>query len=139
MFPIQSGLKKRDYISPLLSNFALEYAIRTVQEIQVRLTLNMSHQLLICVDDVNPLGKNINTKKKKKERKALIYHSKEVGLEVSIDKAKYMLTSCHRNAGQNYNISKANRSLENVSEFRYLGTTVTNKYLIHEEIKSRLK
>ena len=31
MFPIRNGLKQGDAISPLLFNFAFEYAIRTVQ------------------------------------------------------------------------------------------------------------
>jgi hypothetical protein len=31
-FPIQNGLKQGDAVSPLLSNFDLEYAIRKVQE-----------------------------------------------------------------------------------------------------------
>jgi hypothetical protein len=49
-----------------------------------------------------------------------------------------MLLSCHQNEGQNWAIKIANRSFENVSQFKYLGTTVTNQNLIQEEIKRRL-
>jgi hypothetical protein len=34
--------------------------------------------------------------------------------------------------------SKSNRCFENVGQFRYLGTTITNRKLIQEEIKRRL-
>jgi hypothetical protein len=41
-------------------------------------------------------------------------------------KTKYMVLSRHQIAGQNHNIKIANRSSENVAQFKYLGTAATN-------------
>jgi hypothetical protein len=41
-------------------------------------------------------------------------------------------------AEQNRDIKMAKRCFENVAQFRYLGTTITNENLIEEEIKRRL-
>jgi hypothetical protein len=125
-----------DALSPLLFNFSLEYVVRKVQESQVGLTLNGTHQILAYADDVNLWGDNIDTIEKSRE--TLIDASKEVGLEINIEKTKYMLLSHHQNVGQNQDIKIANRLFENVSQFKYLGITVTNQNLIQEEIKRRL-
>jgi hypothetical protein len=55
-----------------------------------------------------------------------------------LEKTKYMSLSRHQNAGQNHDTKIGNRWFEYVAQFRYLGTTITNKNLIQEEIKRRL-
>jgi hypothetical protein len=93
-FPIQNGFKQGNALSPLLFNFALEYAIRKFQENQAELKLNGTKQLLAYADDVNLLGDNVDTINE--NTKILIDASKEVGLEVNVEKTKYMLNGVFR-------------------------------------------
>jgi hypothetical protein len=73
-----------------------------------------------------------------KNTETLIDASKEVGLEMNVEKTKYVLLSHNLNAGQNRHIKIANRSFENVPQLKYLGMMGTNQNLIQEEIKRRL-
>jgi hypothetical protein len=57
----------------------------------------------------------------------LLDTGKDVGLEVNPEKPKYMLSSCYQKAGQKHTIKIANRSFEDVSKFKYLGTTLKDK------------
>jgi hypothetical protein len=102
----------------------------------VGLKLNGTHQLLSYADDVNLRADNIDTIEKTTE--TLIDASKEVCLEINVEKTKYMLLSRHQNVGQNQDIKISNRSFENGSQFKYFGTTITNQNLIQEGIKRRL-
>jgi hypothetical protein len=68
------------------------------------------------------------------ERKdrSLLNGSKEVGLEV-------VLMPRHQGAGENHVIKRAYTSFENVEKLKYVGTAVTNKNLILEEMKNKQK
>jgi hypothetical protein len=67
--PAKNGLKQGDVLTPLLFNFALEYARRGHHD---WFRLKGTQQLLICVEDVKTLGAT-----------ALVIASKGTGLQAS--------------------------------------------------------
>jgi len=75
----------------------------------------------------------------KENAEALVAATREIGLEISADKTKYMVMSRDQNAGRNNSVRINNSTFERVEEFKYLGTTLTNQNSIAGEIKSRLR
>jgi hypothetical protein len=106
MFPIRNGLKQGEALSPLLFNFALEYAIKRVQVNQDGLKLNGTHQLLAYDNDINILGGSAHTVRENAE--TLLVATKEIGLEVNAHKTKYMVMSRDRNAGRGHSVKSDN-------------------------------
>jgi hypothetical protein len=76
-FPIPNGLNDGNASSPLLFRFSLEYAVRKVQENEERPELN------VYADDGSILDKNVNINE---NSRSLLESSREVGLEVNIEK-----------------------------------------------------
>jgi hypothetical protein len=76
----------------LPTSFALEYAIRRVQENHEELKLSGTHQLLAYADDVNTVAEITDTIRKNME--ALLDASMEAGLEENPEKT---LSTCYCN------------------------------------------
>ena len=69
----------------------------------------------------------------------LVAATREIGLEVSADKTKYMVISRDQNAARNHSVRINNGNFEWVEEFKYLETTLTHQNFIPEEMKDRLR
>jgi len=69
----------------------------------------------------------------------LVAATREIGLEVSANKTKYMVISRDQNAGRIQGVRIDNITFERVEEFKYLGKTLANQNSIAEEVKSRLR
>ena len=61
------------------------------------------------------------------------------GLAVNSQKTDYMVMFRKQRAEQNNSIKTGNKFFEIGGQFKYFGTTLTNKIPINEEIKSSLK
>jgi hypothetical protein len=101
------------------------------------LKLNGKHQLLVYVSVVNILDGSIRTIKKSTE--ALVAATKESGVGVNVEETNYMFLSYEKNVGKYHNMNLGNKFLGNVEQFKYVGTKLTNRNCIHEEVKTEVR
>jgi len=79
-FKIRNELKQGDALSPLLFNFALEYAILKIKGDKKRLSWNGFNQLFVYADDVDLIGDDIDVPQSNTD--ILIEACYEIGLQV---------------------------------------------------------
>ncbi|PSN38267.1 hypothetical protein C0J52_16903 [Blattella germanica] len=88
-FEIHNGLKQGDALSPLLFNLVLEHAIKSLED-KEGVQLNGIHKLLVYADDIVLLGDSEGILKDKMH--ILRSNTRKLGLEVNVNKTKYMVT-----------------------------------------------
>ena len=135
-FNIHSGLKQGDALSPLLFNLVLEYAIKEMQKSNDGLQLNGTTQILTYADDIALLGDNKETLIN--NAKILLDKTKELGLQINVEKTKYMVTDRIQNIHNNGNLVVCDKIFERVSNFKYLGSILNQTNEIREELKRRI-
>jgi hypothetical protein len=58
--------------------------------------------IVICADDFNFLGKDINTRKENTE--TLLDANKNIGVDGNEEETKYLFMSCYQNTGQSHTL-----------------------------------
>jgi AAA+ ATPase superfamily predicted ATPase len=79
------------------------------------------------------LGTNIYVLKKNRE--AVVVACKEVELEVNAEEVKYVVLS-HQTTRQSLYINVANKSTEDVAEFKVQSKTLTNRIAVVRELRA---
>jgi hypothetical protein len=106
-FSIENDSKEGDALLPLLFNIAIEYAFRKVQETNLGLDMNGTHQVLAYADDVNLIDSDIRT----------IERNANVLLNVNIGTTKYMELGHRRITMADKHVTEDSNSCENVKTF----------------------
>jgi len=98
------SLIQGDALSSLFFNLALD-----------SLKFNGTHPLPVFSDKVNVLGESVRIMKKTPD--VVVIASKEIGLEVSTDKTKYMVMSRDQNSRRSHKIKVDKCSFESANQF----------------------
>ncbi|PSN49532.1 hypothetical protein C0J52_04975 [Blattella germanica] len=135
IFEIHNGLKQGDALSLLLFNFVLEHPIKSLEN-KEGIQLNGIHKLLVYADDIVLLG---DSEEILMDNMHILRSStRKLGLEVNVNKTKYMVTRRNASCKANGQLMTNEGNFEEVAEFKYLGALITNRNEKQKEIKHRL-
>ncbi|KAJ8895269.1 hypothetical protein PR048_000594 [Dryococelus australis] len=119
-FQVKTGVKRRYCLSPLLFNLALGKAINRVAEMETGLQIGRKVNILAYADDVVLIGEN--KEELRNMMKVLVKQIKEVGLEINIEKTKYLpISRCHHVGPRPRAIDMDGVILKKIEDFKYLG------------------
>ncbi|XP_073986277.1 uncharacterized protein [Rhodnius prolixus] len=133
-FGVNVGLRQGDPVSPVLFNLVLEMALRRVTSNPGGTIYNRMTQHLAYADDVVIIARSVS--ELKKEFLELEEGTAMCGLRVHEEKTKYMVTT--RNERRLCDLEVGQHRFEGVGAFKYLGTTLTSKNEVGQDIRSRL-
>ena len=114
------SITKRLRLGIVWLSLLLDY-IRSVRVNKNGLNLWGTHQLMVNTDDVNIMDDSVHITEKNPE--FLLVTSREIFLNVTADKTKYMSISLDQNAGRIQYLKLDDISFDRVDEYRYVETT----------------
>jgi sorting nexin-29 len=132
-FTVGTGLKQGDALSPVLFNLALEKVVRILQTNEGGLLINQNNiRLLGFADDLDIIGESCADTAN--AVRVLEEAAKKIGLEINTEKTKIMELI---ESGEVPNEIE-DLNYEKVSDFKYLGATLSTKNDWSKEISIRI-
>lgn len=135
-FEINTGVRQGDYLSAMIFNLVINYALMKIEEINHNSTIiNRTTQLCGYADDLALIARN--TTYLKNLFKKLESEIQKLGLKINYEKTKYMLISATKITPSTLNID--NHEIEGVSNFKYLGVVFNEKNIAINTIQDRIQ
>jgi len=135
-FPVTTGLRQGDALSPALFNIALESVMRIVmpQAKGIEIKDNQHLTAVAYADDIILLAETDDELKKTAD--ILMKEGKKIGLKINETKTKYMIVSRQNHRTDSLKVN--DHTFERVRNFKYLGADINEDANSHEEVKRRL-
>jgi len=133
---VTTGLRQGDALSPVMFNLVLEKIVREMNISEGIELGQVKIGLIAYADDIALLGENIEVIKSL--GKKLIKTAEKVGLTINDDKTEYLVVSrSNRNYRLEQHIELEGHKFKKVSQFKYLGSIITQDNELKTEVSSR--